>query len=107
MFYFCIWGTIIGFISTDVLNLPQIFSHFQMQMPRMPGFSSKSEEVCMFLLRKNIFQSPVLRIHFKWRILENFLIYKTSYKRGRETLTLKLSSQGKVVTSPVSSHLCA
>jgi hypothetical protein len=52
--------TVLGLISIDVLNLSHIFSHFQLQMhmPRIPGFSSKSEEVCMFSLRRDIFQSP-------------------------------------------------
>ena len=99
---------IIGLISTDILNLSLIFFHFQMQMPQMPGFSSKSEEVCMFSLWGKVFQSPVLRVHLKRRILENFLIYKISYERdrGSEIERLKLSNQGKLIISPASSYLC-
>lgn len=99
---------IIGLISTDILNLSLIFFHFQMQMPRMPGFSSKSEEVCMFSLWGKVSQSPVLRVYLKRRILGNFLIHKISYERdrGSEIERLKLSNEGKLVISPASSYLC-
>jgi hypothetical protein len=29
----------------------------------MPGFSSKSEEVCMLSVRGEVFQSPILEVH--------------------------------------------
>lgn len=47
----------IELISADILNLSLSF-HFQMHMPRMPGFSSKSEEVCMCSVWGEVFQSP-------------------------------------------------
>lgn len=65
---------IIGLISTDILNLSLVSFRFQMHMPRMPGFSSKSEEVCMFSVRGEVFQSLVLRVHLKMKMLENFLV---------------------------------
>lgn len=62
-FLFLFLGTTVELISTAVLHLSLIFSHFQMHMPRMPGFSSKSEEVCIFSVREGVFYRPFLEVH--------------------------------------------